>query len=705
MTLNAVPLELFRTWQYGYGGKSVRVVKAGTSALLQVYSDPTLVTQVDNPITLASLDVNGISYGMYPQPLYVGEAYQLIIGNQTSAVYRPFLNSLSGENLSEGLAMTRRGGFLRPLEDMLDNLVFVKDYGPMIAAGLTGASPAQNNETITTALGAAAGQGGGFCVLPAGSFEFLNVAIPQNVILIGQGRGATVLQSAQAQDVVTLTGPGAGMSQMTLDGINLFPGSVGVKMIGIDTTRFSSVEVKRFATGIYGLGGRQGRWDDLWVTNCQKGADLQGNSDAAASTNGDEWTGNYWIGGGVRQHTVFGLSLSYEDRRVSHNVFRDISFEDNSQTAVLINGAQFSELDDCTWTNNVTDIDIHDDDVVLLTNENKVINTLVSGGLITGGTIRVSGRAQDVRFDTVELRAATVTLTQPLNQILFVDTIEDAQVAVTGDTIKLARWRRLDRGEITGVTTDNGAITAWEHTFIPGEVGFAVATVTANQRNGNLFATFYKAVGARCAGSTLAYDNQTGNFTLGNFITGTTSGARGLIVADNDLGAHGTLTLRSIVGAFIDNELLNDGATGAGQANGLLVAGNVALDNVGGTDLRPAATPFTQVAYDVETHNFLLGGTLTGGSSGAQGKIVGLDDDGTTGRIWLVTADITNGPFIDGETITDGGGGSATVNGAPTIGHGWTVTFVPSLTRLQLQVNGFNSQTVDWKVRVDYMAG
>ncbi len=611
MALNAVPLALFRTWQYGYGGAKVRVVRAGTSGLITVYSDPTLVTKVDNLITLQTLEVNGIAYGMYPQPLYVGEAYQLVVGNQSTGVFRPGLGTLSGEDLSEGLLMTRRGGYLRQAQDVADNLIFVKDYGPLVGAGLQGASPAQNTETIVTAIGAASGQGGGACILPGGNFEFTNFAIPQNVILLGQGRGATVLQSAQGQDVITLTGPGASMAELTLDGLNLFPGSVGVKMVGVDTARLLSVEIKRFATGIYALGGRRNRWEDLWITNCQKGADLQGNADTAASGLGDEWTDNAWVGGFVRQNTVFGVSLSYEDRRVSHNTIGGVRFEENSGTALLINGAQFTRLPECTFGSNVADLVVRDDEIVLPTNENKVVNLVFDGGLIEAGSLTFSGRCQDVRFDRVEFRDADFVLTQPENAVLLVDPIEDANVTVGGDTIKLRRWRRNGTpARSSGSPPTRRRSPRGSGRCCPARSASPVATITANQRDGTNYGVFYIACGARRFSSLLNYDHQTGDFTAGRILTGGTSQAQALIVQDTDGGSTGTLRLRSIVGAFIDNENISDGASGKAQANGVLVAQGADIDT--NSFLRPATTSFWRLNYDTQTVDFVVPGTLTG---------------------------------------------------------------------------------------------
>ena len=78
--------------------------------------------------------------------------------------------------------------------------------------------------------------------------------------------------------------------------------------------------------------------------------------------------------------------------------------------------------------------------------------------------------------------------------------------------------------------------------------------------------------------NTLPYDGQTGNFTLGLTVTGGTSAATGVITADVDGGATGTLTLSNITGKFVDNETVTDTSTGSAAVNrtdASLIADNV----------------------------------------------------------------------------------------------------------------------------------
>jgi len=69
---------------------------------------------------------------------------------------------------------------------------------------------------------------------------------------------------------------------------------------------------------------------------------------------------------------------------------------------------------------------------------------------------------------------------------------------------------------------------------------------------------------------TLDYDGQTGNFTVGQIVTGTTSGATAVILEDSDSGATGTLTLGSITGTFLNNEPITDPLGGAAVVDGVL---------------------------------------------------------------------------------------------------------------------------------------
>lgn len=69
---------------------------------------------------------------------------------------------------------------------------------------------------------------------------------------------------------------------------------------------------------------------------------------------------------------------------------------------------------------------------------------------------------------------------------------------------------------------------------------------------------------------TLAYDGQTANFTVGEKVTGGTSGATAIVMEDADAGATGTLTLGDISGIFLNNEAITGDTTGIAVVNGTL---------------------------------------------------------------------------------------------------------------------------------------
>lgn len=90
-----------------------------------------------------------------------------------------------------------------------------------------------------------------------------------------------------------------------------------------------------------------------------------------------------------------------------------------------------------------------------------------------------------------------------------------------------------------------------------------------------------------------------------------------------------------------------------GEDNGFIYDGTNFYPNVSGG--------VWSLNYDAETAPFTAGDTLTGGTSGATAMIYKVVDNGVTGTLWITG--IAGGPFQDGETITDGAGGSATADG------------------------------------------
>lgn len=157
-----------------------------------------------------------------------------------------------------------------------------------------------------------------------------------------------------------------------------------------------------------------------------------------------------------------------------------------------------------------------------------------------------------------------------------------------------------------------------------------------NQPGQNNFITAYPV-------ESISYDGQTVNFTVGSVVTGGTSGAKGIILADLDGGATGTLTiaLTTLGKSFVNNEALTDAAGGAAVVN------------------KTIATGLVKLAYDAQTVNFTVGATVTGGTSNAYGVITADVDGGATGTL---TVKIYSGVFVDNEALTDSSGGAAVAN-------------------------------------------
>ncbi|NOZ68019.1 MAG: hypothetical protein GXP46_01920 [Deferribacteres bacterium] len=67
-------------------------------------------------------------------------------------------------------------------------------------------------------------------------------------------------------------------------------------------------------------------------------------------------------------------------------------------------------------------------------------------------------------------------------------------------------------------------------------------------------------------GQELAYDGQSADFVVGETVTGSASGATGVIVYDDDQGTSGTLILQNVQGTFVDNETITS-TSGSATAN------------------------------------------------------------------------------------------------------------------------------------------
>lgn len=592
----------FDLWQAGYGNASVAIYVAGTQTLASVFTDEALTVAAANPQTLLARDVDGVSYGKWAAPLYTSQAIELTVNStDETGILRNPLTTLDAQDASKATAKAAGASVAIELEDHFARFVHVEDYGVFLPTSNPGASSATNAATLAAAIAAASAAGGGRVLLPAGTFLYTSLTQPANVVLRGKGRGVTILQSTTADKVITLSGDRAGFEALTLDGVSKQSGSIGVYAKARAEIVFDDVEIKRFDVGLKAVGGRRFDWWNLYIENCVTGVQLRGDNDAGGGADGDECRNNHWQGGRVQNCTTVGVELLYVDKKIFHNTFADVGFENNTGTALKVTGARYTRLPGCWFTGNTVNWAISDGSDTSKVEENTVVGFRMEGGHISGGTLTFTGTVQDVVLDAVELfNAATPTLNLCKNNIVTVGCTEDTTVVIAGaDAIK---WMRTvpNQGDAPGafvVTVDATATEAWQCQLEPGEVAQIRAQVVAVRRNGNERAVYHIARGAERQGSTLAYDSQTANFTVGQLLTGGTSGAKARIIADSDSGATGTLTLKDITKEFVNGETITDGAGGSARANGTLAHQNAAL--LGATTSLQAAVE-SDAAWDAD---------------------------------------------------------------------------------------------------------
>lgn len=125
--------------------------------------------------------------------------------------------------------------------------------------------------------------------------------------------------------------------------------------------------------------------------------------------------------------------------------------------------------------------------------------------------------------------------------------------------------------------------------------------------------------------STLTYNTQTANFTVGLRVSGATSKANGIISADVDAGTTGTLTITGTLGTFVAGEIITDTSTGSATV---------------------AAAATKALTYDGQVTAFEVGMTVRGLTSGAKGVVTA--DSGT---VLTLTWTPTIGVFIDNEGL------------------------------------------------------
>lgn len=555
----------FDRWIEGYDGVTVSIFVGDTATLADCFYDEGLSVPAPNPIELSSLTLDDLSFGKFPQPIYVGSSYHWEADNGTQGgVQRLPILTAQGLNISTSIILPQGATVTHTAAELAGRLIFAEDFGDFSTVG------ADNTTIITAAIGAAAGQGGGTVLFPAERIVFTDFSIPDGVFLKGAGKASTVFESAESQAVVTLTGNDCGFIDCTLDGVNLAADSVGIEIRNRKRITFRNFKVMRFETGIDAKGATECDWQDFDISNC--GTNLKAHGDTTDS--GGVFEHNSWVGGRCELSSVAGLDLSFEDAEVSFNSFSGVVFDSNAK-AIRANGARFTTIDEATFTNNEILVDLLDDTAT--TGNNKVLGFRIKNSILDTGAVNLRDTCGDVSFENCDVKGITFTLTTVSNAVRLVNCVEDSAVAINDDGTKLIREFLNLQGSTKGVTTGSAATKALSVKLQPGEMICGRVMATGKQRDGIDTAGYVFSVIAQKAPDTLAYDAQSVNFSVGKVLTGGTSGATGRIIADSDGGTTGTLTLHTINGVFVDNELITDTNGGSATANGALVAGSVTI--------------------------------------------------------------------------------------------------------------------------------
>lgn len=345
-------VEEFDLWQPTYAGAVVNVYQTGTTTPATLFFDEDMTDPAPNPQTLISFtDESGIEYGRFFRSVYSQQAYYLDIGTlQQTGNHRLPLADLVGVDASQAVATATGATQSRTLAAHFADVINVQDFGAWKPTTDGTASPATNNATLTAAIGAAAAQGGGFVVLPAGSYEITGVNVPGNVMICGRGKGVSTLVCKTGAACFTVTGDKAGFRDVTLDGVDLVASSIGLTGNNRTGILLERCEVKRFETGILFRGGSRHLYKELFVGNCTYNVRLLGDS----ASSGGAIFGFDWHGGQSITATNTAIELHQVDQTVQHIRLRGVSISSNtpSNAALYIEGCQFIDLENCIWESN-----------------------------------------------------------------------------------------------------------------------------------------------------------------------------------------------------------------------------------------------------------------------------------------------------------------------------------------------------------------
>ena len=573
----------FQLYEPGYGGATVYVYIGSTQTLASLFYDEAATMPAPNPIQLESYTVDGCTYGRWAQPVYTtATSYRLeISGAHQTGIIRPGLSGLASQDAS-GATVDVEGGEPITLAAALGLVLHVSHYGTLQAN-----EPSANTTLLEAVIGRASGQGGGTVVLPAGSYAFNDFSLPTKVMIRGAGLDVTILSTPFAGEVVTVTGEGAGLEDLTLDGVSLVPDGIGIDTAGFDIT-LRNARVKRFELGIKAHGSERLEFWNAHVENC-------GTALEAWSTDADNEDEPFrfmrWSGGSVTTCTTTGLHFRDDVGLGCRFVeIAGVRFADILGDAELFEGAQHVSHLNCDFKTNIQHARIRDN----LDEDPEVptIGVTYRGCEFDDGIIQIEDTAQDVQWERCRFRAHTWKIDSPENAIVLIDCIEESDVSVDGNAERLQRHRTGFDGQTT-VTTSlvNARKVALSVMLEPGQVITGIVTSSMMALNAVHYQSRVTSFHARRPGATLNFDNQTANFTLGQVITGQTSGATARVIAQTDSGTTGNLTIRQIIGDFDDNEIVTDPLGGSAQVNGPTVFASItAVDKVESLWIRSSDT-------------------------------------------------------------------------------------------------------------------
>ena len=559
----------------GYAGAQVTIYVAGTSVLAEVFTDVEMTEEAANPQFLTSVTAaDGTVYGKFEAPLYTDVAYQLEIDGATLTGTRyPTMSSLENEDGSDATVIANGGSPARALDVRFAEIVRPQDYGTFTQS--VAASTATTS--LQAAISAASGLGGGTVKIPAGTYTVNKLTLPGAVRLEGEGRGVTVLQCTVGDNVVTVTGDKASIADLTLDGVSLVASSVGLRAKAINHLRLENCEIRRFEKQMDIRGGTGHRYRNLFVEDgiC---AQLWGDNDVSGGGSGAQLYDLLWEGGRVYASDTIGVDLKVVDLGVRLIVLRNVEFTDNngaSGIGLKITGGANLVFDTCRFTGNTKHVTLQDNSDQTIADD-TVLNVSFPNCRFNAASILFNGNCENVTLSKCLFEGAFIfNCTTPNNPIVLIDPFESASVTTSGDGTKVQRIYSVGDGTISGQTTNNTATAAWKLAMGDGEVMLVTADIVGQMQNGIKYAAYKIARSFVRGVATLAYDGQTGNFTVGLRVTGATTGATGIIVADADSGATGTLSLVNTVGTFQDNEAITDTSTGAAVVNGTITRGSV----------------------------------------------------------------------------------------------------------------------------------